>query len=201
MVGYGAIAGGGGSRGGNATALQGEPIDATAPTTGQLLGYDGAQWTPTSLAEQAALVSLPYVDGAPAAGSGTAGAYGTVKSYTVPANYWSQVGDVVRLTIIGAMLSGTGGQLRLQVAGNNLTAVEFSAPTMAVVFMVRTGADELTVCTAPIANAGGGAIPARDVVSGLTFSSTIAINVQTLNATDSAGQQIDCLAVEKLTKG
>lgn len=38
--------GGGGS--GNATALQGVPILSTAPTNGQILGFNGTSWLPTS---------------------------------------------------------------------------------------------------------------------------------------------------------
>lgn len=36
------------SSGGNATALQGRPVSATAPTTTYVLEWDGAKWTPTA---------------------------------------------------------------------------------------------------------------------------------------------------------
>lgn len=49
----------GGAGSGNATELQGTDISAMPPTNGQVLGYDGVNWTPTSTVNATQLQSYP----------------------------------------------------------------------------------------------------------------------------------------------
>ena len=46
----GTVAAGNDSRFGNATSIGGVPVASTAPTTGQVLSYNGTDWSPTSVA-------------------------------------------------------------------------------------------------------------------------------------------------------
>jgi hypothetical protein len=62
---------------GSANALRGVPVDATAPTTGQVLAYDGAKWTPSSDVDVSGMTQLT--------GDVTAGPGGGSQAATVAA--------------------------------------------------------------------------------------------------------------------
>lgn len=69
----------------NATAIRGKPISATAPTSGQVLAYDGSQYAPTTPAGAGSAGSVAKVSAQVNSVNSGVGSFGNLHSYEVPA--------------------------------------------------------------------------------------------------------------------
>lgn len=96
-------AGGGGS--GNATSIQSVPVDPTAPTSSQVLGYNGTSWIPTTVAGGTVPTGTGFYHITSGVADGAAQA--------VPTATTSVLGlvkpDGTTITISGGTISSTGG--------------------------------------------------------------------------------------------
>lgn len=120
-VGTGAntVAAGNDSRFGNALTIQSVSVDATAPTTGQVLKYDGSKWAPAADSTNSGTVTSV---------SGTAGQISVATGTTTPVISLSNVGTAgtyskVTTDAQGRVTSGSA------LAATDIPALDFSKIT------------------------------------------------------------------------
>lgn len=100
---FGFSGGGGGS--GNATSIQSVPVSATAPTSSQVLGYNGTNWIPTTVTGGTVPTGTGFYHITSGVTDGAAQA--------IPTATTSSLGlvqpDGTTITISGGVISSTGG--------------------------------------------------------------------------------------------
>lgn len=207
--------GGGGST--NATQLQGRNISATAPTSGQILGWNGTVWIPTTVSGTGTVTSVAVSGGAtglttsggPITGSGTITLAGTLNvanggtgaatltgyvkgsgtsAFTASASI--PAGDVSG-TLAASNLPALSGDVTSTAGSNSITVAKLRGQTVSAT--VPTLGQILKfdgTQWAPAADAGGiSSITAGTGLSGgtITTSGTIAVNFGTTTGTVTQG--------------
>jgi hypothetical protein len=130
----GVACGSGGS--GNATSLQSVPIDPTAPTSGQLLAYNGTSWIPTTTGGSVSFASVT---------AGTSGAHlvmGAGGSLTVTAG-----GTVQATSLSGNIPESQVTNLTTDLAGKVATTTTVNGHALSAPVVVS--ASDLTTGTLP----------------------------------------------------
>lgn len=207
--------GGGGST--NATQLQGRDISATAPTSGQVLAWNGTVWIPTSATGSGTVTSVALsggttgltTSGGPITGSGTITLGGTLgvanggTGATTLTGYVKGNGTAAftaSATISAADVSGAlaatnlpalSGDLTSTAGSNSITVAKLRGQTVSAT--VPTSGQILKfdgTQWAPAADAGGiSSITAGTGLSGgtITTSGTISVNFGTTTGTATQG--------------